>query len=108
MRTNNTAARPISPRDHLRHIYQSARGTVLESLRDPNPEKESVLAYGPRHVAGPPPTTSEKIDAILAIWQQKADEDNHPTQCTWALPSGRILKIRCEPNERFSNSISLG
>jgi hypothetical protein len=85
-------------RNYLLHIYQSPRGTVLESLRRSNASVGSTLAYKPRHIAGPPPTASEEIDAVMAIWQQQADEEQHPTRCNWPLPSGRILSFVCEPN----------
>lgn len=70
------------------------------ALRDLNAiENVTPLTWRPKHIAGPPPTICEEIDAVLAVYQQQADEDNHPSQCIWELPSGRVLKIICEPGK---------
>jgi hypothetical protein len=98
--TGKSTGKPQEPRDwnYHRHLYQSSRGTVLECLRRPNASVNSVLVWRPRHIAGPVPTSSEEIDAVMAVFQQQANEEQHPTRCTWRLPSGRILSFVCEPS----------
>jgi hypothetical protein len=89
---------PTQPK-FVRHYYARQNGTVLAAWRNPTAAHGTTLAWRPKHIAGPPPTVSEEIDAILDMWQTQADEDQWPTQLTWRLPSGRVLQIRCEPGQ---------